>query len=1172
MQSNVENSFGLAGYVDILLVDKETQKVTKNIRKHNNLTEPFARWLMMGNLGIPNQASSLGTNKTTIVSNPVSRLLGSGAKYIYQACTSNCGTSNNAKYAMYLLAEPTLVDAHTQIPPYLNASLNALSDRRVVDTGHDLPLVVFYGTPDTLDDGMFTMAIDDANSKWNNVLGNPAFTTTYVKNDGYAKIYSIVLGAEHAQLVSSGQPATFDTRQSPSVMLNGWDNTWYGVNTTNLTAFNANAVAAQYLIAPFVRTSQINNRYGDGFYATTPGFTNFLTYYDLASKRFERNTAAAAPQQNMINGDFYSTTAAHINDYMGGFVLGTHNEQTRIVRVEPLGGAIGATTRTIKLRYMSDWGAQSGGTITLATLQTTDMIAGYDEKDEAIMEQATLPVNGNAPVMVARRGATEAEDVLDIFVSLGVGEFVEFTDESGYHPGGVGFELHKISVLIDYFRNSGNVADLTGHVINYGRVAVLPFAVGQAAIAPSTSANYYCTGSYIDGEYYLPFTSILHGCSPHNWGYDDTVDNARKPIGCCRDGYQPGVVLDDVAYTRQRDFLFGANGERRTMLTTVNGVEPIVTNQTQHWACSIGSVISGVSLDEPIIKTENQILVVRYTYTFDIVPEAPIVPDLTLAVLGIASIQANWTSVSGVARYRLQRTELVDGVASFNNAENVTDLAVPIPALAASAGTFSDTGLRPNRTYYYRLCAVNGGGSSAWATANATTTALTTQVAAPTFETPAAPLVAATKVRLSWSWEQPALEPYFEKYEIRYKTADVEDWTSLSDPALTLRETTTFDVTGLSASQTYTFELRVVLPATYYSTENAALAASEWISKEETTLATPAPTSPDDFALTPYDITHTALGGTVGKIRGTWSPEIDVQYDVRGYQEPFGYYDIAADVQNGEVISADLPYGTWRESQVRLIPYNAAYPKNSVVSNEVISIQDASFYRWGFKKNPQLVGGGSATIGTGATPQSPMTWSNITNSIDCDPATDAYAEWGNGTVTVTDVFVTFTWTGRHRLSTSGAMGQYPLSAWKVNFAIDRTYGGSTLPDDINAWVRVILKGVRYTSASVATTSPVIETSALLDTVAYQFNSNAVTSAVAGGAFEHIRQIPTSENQGAAFDAYQIEFVVCGNENGTSGFTTLTSSSGTFSWPVERLQLYVHEIDLISSVPGVESFT
>lgn len=780
MDSQVNNSFGLSGVVEVILVDKKTRKVVKHVRKTNHLTEPFARWLMMGNLGAVNATGKLGANtaptaasgdrRNWVSSNPVSELLGSRQQQNYQTCTSSCGVG---EYMIYLLSEPVSVDSFTQIPPYFNASLNAISDRRLSnntsfdsETDHDLPLVVYYGADDTMNDGLFTMAIDNSNSRWGTVMKNPSFTTTYIKNDGYAKIYSVVLGAKHSQLSSDGQPASFDVRQSPAVMLSDWDTTWTNVQagTTEVSLFTKPASSGAYVLSPFVRNGMVGDLYGDGLYAPSARASSYLSYYDLATKQYEINTSSAT-KQNAVSGDYYSTTTSSLGDAIGGFVLGTAGGTTKLFRVDPLVDT--AAKRTIRVSTYSSW----GGTKTTVTLADITPSAGSTFPE-------TLYTNCS-PVMVAKQGATAADDEVEIFVSMGIGTFTELTDENGYfHPGGTGVELIKLGVKINAYRQSGNVSDLAGQVTNYGRVAVLPYAVGQKTITPTTSNNYYTVGALIEGVYYLPFTHLLRGCSPHDWSYNENVTDAATPVLCCTSGYQPGVTLDAVAYTRQSDFVFGSNGERRTILVTDEGAVPLVTNQTQHWSMTTGSVISGVSLDEPVVKEENQILVVRYTYTFDIIPDPPNAPALTVSkdVTNVDKLRLTWRPQSGVARYRLQRTEPVGGVTSFENTELITSLSVPPPAMmnettidSVNYLLFVDAGLLPNTNYHYRINAVNGGGSSSWVTANNTTNPLTTQVAAATLVTPTVPSVTAQTVKLQWEWSPLTLAAYFEKFDLQYR-------------------------------------------------------------------------------------------------------------------------------------------------------------------------------------------------------------------------------------------------------------------------------------------------------------------------------------------------------------------------------------------------------------------
>lgn len=1032
-ENNCDNSFGLKGVVDVLLIDKATHKIEKCFRKTNHITEPFARWLMLGQLAMYNSTGTYGTygvSTTTdrfcwIQQNPINQLLGASPVETYQVIQGSCGTR---PYAIYVLGEPVTIDYTTQIPPYFNASLNAMSDKKKSDFRElgldedgeqevDSPLVVYYGTSSTSNDGSYTMAIDNANSRWGMPLRNPAFTATFVKNAGTAYIRSVVLGAMHGYLTAAdGQPGMFIEQSSP-IIQSGWDNVWQTATFTTAsgrsvpTQVGADNIQAVYLFCPFGRLSMINGHWGDGLYTLNTSGTSgtvgsYMSYFDFATKQFENNTTNTGPRQNTITGDYYATDPATISTSIRqGIVLGTANETTKAIRVN----SAGSTSTAIKVNIVSQASLQSNTTAT-----TTIVLTPEGDCPEALY-------NNCHPVMVPIRGNETTDDVVEIFVSTAVGEFVD--DENGI--GGTGVAIHKLTLAIDAFRTSGNASDISAHITDNGRVAVTPWAIGQlnAPTVGATSDVAYVTGAYNEGLYYLPFTHLLRGCSPHNWTYIESSVNDRELVQCSTARYLPGMVCDSSTYTRLRDFLFYNGSYARTMATTDEGFVPLTLNTLHRWSITMGSVISGVSFDEPIKKKDSQILVIRYTYTFDIVPTAPSAPVFTASNATINTIDLAWENQPTVLSYKLQRTADV-----FTNLLSIVPLRPPVPSESV-ASSMTDTDLFPNTLYKYRLAARNNGGDSDWTLQELRTLALTSQVATPVFATPETSTV--TTICPTWTWTDAISSLYFTAFEIEYQEHGATEWTALpASTALQSPTATQIVISGLSENTAYNVRIRATVPSSYYATEDETKALSNWATTAISTIPYPLPVTPADIALVAQVYDETAL---TSQIDCTWTAVTDMKYRVTTQSNTEATAtEVAAANTSGTVALPTV--GNDTINLVTITTWNDGTNNGVDSANAKTAI---ALY-----KSPQRFLAAEHGITTGSTlvnyyeyGDRYVEWSNIANAMDTSSTSAATAYYrysyvsSDTSISMIDAFATvFGGTATNNYTTP-----VPLTYWNVKF-------------------------------------------------------------------------------------------------------------------------------------------
>ena len=655
------------GKVDIYLINKNGEIVT-HVTKHNRLSEAFGRWLLNGNLGTSDGIEILGRN-------PISKTLYS-AGYLrpintirnaqgldtdkaydsnlaagYQLTDATCSGS----FGLYVLNQAITPTSSSIFPPYFDSTLQHMNKA----------IISFYGDQNTIDDGQYHMERNNALSRWSMVGTSPSFTVSYHKTHGSAIIRSLVIGA-----LPSSTPSCIHIKQSPTDMPIYWDTawqpTWDRISTSNIsytpivleqpngstvtdgittniwetlgTSINIIPSASNptYVISPYLRTAMVNNMWCDGLY-TIGTDSEYISFYDLGVHGVVHSDTL---NTNTINGytddRFCNKTETFINpNVSGGFDIGG-GRVLRLNKGEALydtdGNCIGRTMYLYTQMALSQ---------TRPTPITPDVfkyaIPVYATENTKIPDAI---YNTNAPIMVSKRGSEAINDILEFFITMGVGTFTAYTDEKGYHPGGTGIEIHKFSILTYYFRWSTSppsqiIDEEPTRLVDHGRVAVLPYAIGyptESSDKPSTNitGNEYISGNYNEAyDYYtLPFTHMLKDCTPLDWQGNETILTSSYS-----ETFVPGVVLDGPDMSFMGDTLMKYNGAITKYLNTNEGYVPLEINQTQWWSVVNSMILSSLTLDTPIVKEEDQRLVINYTYAFDLSLPIPVVPTLTVSIV-----------------------------------------------------------------------------------------------------------------------------------------------------------------------------------------------------------------------------------------------------------------------------------------------------------------------------------------------------------------------------------------------------------------------------------------------------------------------------------------------------------------------------------------------------------
>jgi len=168
-------------------------------------------------------------------------------------------------------------------------------------------------------------------------------------------------------------------------------------------------------------------------------------------------------------------------------------------------------------------------------------------------------------------------------------------------------------------------------------------------------------------------------------------------------------------------------------------------------------------------------------------PPPPTAPtNLTATAASSTQINLTWTNTSTATNVTVERS-----------ADNVT--FVLINTLAGTAQSYSDTGLTPSTTYWYRVRAANSAGNSPYS--NTATT--TTQAPAPPPTAPVnltATAVSSNQINLAWTNTSTS--------QTGVKVERSPDGVNFLQIAVAAATATSYSDTGLTASTTYTYRVR----------------------------------------------------------------------------------------------------------------------------------------------------------------------------------------------------------------------------------------------------------------------------------------------------------------------------------------------------------------------------
>jgi fibronectin type 3 domain-containing protein len=219
-------------------------------------------------------------------------------------------------------------------------------------------------------------------------------------------------------------------------------------------------------------------------------------------------------------------------------------------------------------------------------------------------------------------------------------------------------------------------------------------------------------------------------------------------------------------------------------------------------------------------------------------PAPPTPTDLTATSVSSTRIDLAWTDVSGETSYRVERSPT--GTSGWS----------AVATTGQNVATYSDTGLSPSTTYFYRVVASNSGGDSAPSAVASATTAATSPSPPPTPTNLTATSVSSTRIDLAWTDVSGETS-----YRVERSPTGTSGWSAV---ATTGQNVATYSDTGLSPSTTYFY--RVV------ASNSGGDSAPSAVASATTALAdTTPPTSP----------TNLKAASAKKKVNLSWSSSTD---------------------------------------------------------------------------------------------------------------------------------------------------------------------------------------------------------------------------------------------------------------------------------------------------------
>lgn len=249
-----------------------------------------------------------------------------------------------------------------------------------------------------------------------------------------------------------------------------------------------------------------------------------------------------------------------------------------------------------------------------------------------------------------------------------------------------------------------------------------------------------------------------------------------------------------------------------------------------------------------------------------------------------SSIELSWSPVAGNSGYKIER--------SINNA-TWTQIALP----AADVISYSDTGLEPNRLYYYRVSTKNSGGY--WSAPGNVASATTQAIAVPSLNMPTG--VTHTTLNLSWSNVAGNLG-----YKLERSTDNVT-WVQLALPGV---DVVAYSDMNLVPNRLYYYRISTKNSGGYWSLPSTVVSATT------TAVMVPALGAPSGITTNQITINWGDVSGNIGyKVErstngSTWSQIATPLQGVTSYTNislspgTLYYYRVSAKMVNTTLFTA----------------------------------------------------------------------------------------------------------------------------------------------------------------------------------------------------------------------------------------------------------------------------